>query len=243
MIRFRHQLTRKSKMCTVIRKVACLFACSATINSFAPKTKSESKFSQILASNREYSIPNQPQRFANAKIAKNTRFLDINTVYDPSFLKDKTVLVTGGARGLGRAITDELTKQGANVIITTRARVDVPGVSQVVDGVEVTDDNCGEVLASKLNGRKIDILINNAGYFYEPVEKLDSLNFKEELKMIDICAIGPLRVTSGLFNAGLLAPGCKIAMITSQGPIVLPFFITMPDERVINVLLLITMCY
>lgn len=35
--------------------------------------------------------------------------------------------------------------------------------------------------------------------------------------MIDICAVGPLRITSGLFNAGLLSPGSKVAMITSQG--------------------------
>ena len=73
------------------------------------------------------------------------------------------------------------------------------------------------MLANKLNGKKIDILINNAGYFYEPVEKIDSLNFKEELKMIDICAVGPLRITSALYNAGLLSPNAKIAMITSQG--------------------------
>lgn len=60
-------------------------------------------------------------------------------------------------------------------------------------------------------------LINNAGYFYEPVEKIDSLNFKEELKMIDICALGPLRVTAALYNGGLLKPGeSKVAVITSQ---------------------------
>lgn len=41
------------------------------------------------------------------------------------------------------------------------------------------DNKCGEKLAAALKGRKIDILINNAGYFYEPVEKVDSLNFDE----------------------------------------------------------------
>lgn len=41
------------------------------------------------------------------------------------------------------------------------------------------DNKCGDKLAQALNGKKIDILINNAGYFYEPVEKIDSLNFEE----------------------------------------------------------------
>lgn len=34
--------------------------------------------------------------------------------------------------------------------------------------------------------------------------------------MIDICAIGPLRVTSGLYNAGLLQSGAKVNLRTHQ---------------------------
>lgn len=30
--------------------------------------------------------------------------------------------------------------------------------------------------------------------------------------MIDICALGPLRVSSGLFNAGLLKSGAKVSL-------------------------------
>lgn len=63
----------------------------------------------------------------------------------------------------------------------------------------------------------VDILINNAGYFYEPLETISTLNFEEEMKMIEICAVGPLRVSAALYNAGLLNENAKIAMITSQG--------------------------
>jgi hypothetical protein len=51
----------------------------------------------------------------------------------------------------------------------------------------------------------------------EPVEKIDSLDFAEELKMINICALGPMRVSSSLVTGGLLKEGSKIIMITSQG--------------------------
>lgn len=61
------------------------------------------------------------------------------------------------------------------------------------------------------------MLVNNAGYFYEPLETIDSMNFEEQMKQIDICAVGPLRVTGAVFNAGLLKSGSKVAMITSQG--------------------------
>lgn len=43
------------------------------------------------------------------------------------------------------------------------------------------------------------------------------MNFFEQIKTIDICACGPLRISAGFFNAGLLKEGSKIATITSQG--------------------------
>lgn len=49
------------------------------------------------------------------------------------------------------------------------------------------------------------------------LETLDNLNFKEQLKTIDICALGPLRVTASLLHGGLLKEGSKVIMITSQG--------------------------
>jgi hypothetical protein len=48
-----------------------------------------------MTQNAKYSIPNQPQRFANAKADGNKRYLDIDSVYNPAYLKGKTVLVTG----------------------------------------------------------------------------------------------------------------------------------------------------
>lgn len=122
--------------------------------------------------------------------------------------------MTGGNRGIGLAITEELVRQGAEVIVTTRAPQDIPGVSKVISGIEMQDNDCGTKLVNGLGEKKIDIIINNAGYFYEPVEKLDSLNFAEELKMIDICAVGPLRVTSALVNAGLVPSGIRFIAYT-----------------------------
>ena len=51
----------------------------------------------------------------------------------------------------------------------------------------------------------------------EELETLDNLNFPEQIKTIDICACGPLRVSASLINGGLLTEGSKIIMITSQG--------------------------
>jgi NAD(P)-dependent dehydrogenase (short-subunit alcohol dehydrogenase family) len=39
--------------------------------------------------------------------------LNIDSVYNPAYLKSKTVLVTGGNRGIGLALAKELKSQGS----------------------------------------------------------------------------------------------------------------------------------
>lgn len=164
-----------------------------------------------------YSLADQVARFSRAKEEKNERYLDISSVYDGSYLKGKRVLVTGGNRGLGFAIVKELVAQGAEVIVTvrgSRGELDSAGVAQVVEGVDVQDTASIKKMAEAITS-PIDICINNAGYFMEEAETLTSLDDKEELKQIDICALGPLRVSSALYAAGLLKGG-KVVIISSQ---------------------------
>ena len=74
-------------------------------------------------------------------------------------------------------------------------------------------DEAQDGIAGKMTGGPIDILINNAVYLYEPEENIDSVN-KEDWKMVDICVLGPLRVSSNLVNAGLSEEESRVAMIT-----------------------------
>ena len=178
------------------------------------------RLAMVDSSKERYSIPDQPARFARAKAQQNQRYLDIASVYNPEFLKGKRVAITGANRGIGLALAEELVQRGGKLVAICRSsspQLDALNPEEVILGVDVTSDQDCATVASKIKGGPIDILINNAGYFYEPVEKIDSLNFAEELKMIDICALGPLRITSNLFNHGLLKLGSSVVMITSQG--------------------------
>jgi len=107
---------------------------------------------------------------------------------------------------------------GAEVLVICRSG-SVEGAT-VYAGVDVTDAAACKKASEQMvaDGGPVDVLINNAGYFYEPNEKVtsDSLNFEEQLKQIDICAVGPLRVSNALFQAGGLRKDSKIAIITSQ---------------------------
>jgi NAD(P)-dependent dehydrogenase (short-subunit alcohol dehydrogenase family) len=83
---------------------------------------------------------------------------------------------------------------------------------EVLDGVDVTSDKSVNIMADKLKGRRLDILINNAGLLAS--ESLTDLDFASIQRQMDVNAYGPLRVTHKL--SALLGPGSKVALITSR---------------------------
>jgi len=176
----------------------------------------------LFAGSSDYSIADQQARFAQAKAEKDERYLEIEKVFDGAYLAGKKVVVTGGNRGLGFEITKRAKDCGADVSITCRsAGADFPKEDvKAYEGVDVTELPSVEAFAKTFveDQGAVDVLINNAGYFYGPEEKVldDTLNFEEEIKQIDVCALGPLRVTSELLKAGALKEGAKVVIITSQ---------------------------
>merc|ERR1740121_89687 len=173
--------------------------------------------SRAVAAER-YSLADQVARFARAKEEKNERYLDITTVYDGSCFKGKRVLVTGCTRGLGFQLAQELAAKGAEVVAAVRrtsAELDAAGAAQIIEGVDVMDSASCKAMSDKIE-KPIDIVINNAGYFMEASETIETMNFEEQLKQINICGVGPLRISSELFKAGHLQKGSKVIIISSQ---------------------------
>jgi hypothetical protein len=151
--------------------------------SLARKIRCKSGCGDDGASPSRYTIANQPARFARDKAANNVRVLDIDKVFEPQHLRGKTILVTGGNRGIGLALSEAASACGARVFATCRTTNEklsaIPNCT-AIEGVDVTSDASMETLVAALEGVTIDVLINNAGYFYRNVEKLDSLNYAEE---------------------------------------------------------------
>ena len=90
-------------------------------------------------------------------------------------MKGKTAIVTGGSRGIGRAICLELARRGANVVFSyagntvaaedTLAQLQALGIKTFALQGDVTDAQAAKVLvdtAVKEMG-SLDILVNNAG--------------------------------------------------------------------------------
>ena len=167
-----------------------------------------------------HSLADQVARFAQAKAEKNERYLDIASVYDGAYLKGKRVVVTGGNRGLGLEISKAAKDAGADVSVLCRSHgAELDGLFTFYDGVDVTDEAAIAAAAAKIAAAgPVDVLVNNAGYFYGPRESVleGSMNYAEQLKQLDICALGPLRVSAALHSAGALKEGSTCAIITSQ---------------------------
>ena len=175
-----------------------------------------------MAAERTHSLPDQIARFARAKEEKNERYLNIDSVYDGAGLKGKRMLVTGGNRGLGLKIVQQAVADGAHVVVVGRKssdELDALGSSvTVITGVDMCDDAAVKALPDRV-GAPVDYVINNAGYFPGTAEgeTLASMDFPEQLKQIDVCAVGPLRISSALYNAGKVSKdGGKIIIVTSQ---------------------------
>jgi 3-oxoacyl-[acyl-carrier protein] reductase len=115
-------------------------------------------------------------------------------------LDGKSAIVTGSARGIGRATAELLASQGAQVLINDldgdvaeQAAGEIQGETAVFAG-DLTKGDAPEQLVQKAvdSFGKIDILVNNAGYTLDaPVHKMTDEHFQA---MLDIHTVVPFRV-------------------------------------------------
>ena len=88
-------------------------------------------------------------------------------------LKDKTVIVTGGAKGIGKAIALKFAEKGANIVLNYRSTVpeelvseiEGKGVKCLLYKADVSDFNEAKALIDTAVSefKTIDVLVNNAG--------------------------------------------------------------------------------
>jgi 3-oxoacyl-[acyl-carrier protein] reductase len=115
-------------------------------------------------------------------------------------LDGKVAIVTGSARGIGRATAELLSEQGAKVLINDldgdvaeQTASELQGDTLVFGG-DLTKPGVPDELVQKVIDEwgHIDILVNNAGYTLDaPIHKMSDEWFQ---RMIDIHSIVPFRM-------------------------------------------------
>jgi NAD(P)-dependent dehydrogenase (short-subunit alcohol dehydrogenase family) len=149
--------------------------------------------------------------------------------YDRFDLTGRVALITGGTRGLGRAIIHTLAGAGADIVVSSRkqdacdeAATEVRSIGRRALGyachVGQWDDIGGLVDAAYAEFGRIDILVNNAGI--APTYP-DPRGVTEELwdKVIAVNLKGPFRLTALVGGRMAEAGGGTIVNITSIGSV------------------------
>jgi 3-oxoacyl-[acyl-carrier protein] reductase len=115
-------------------------------------------------------------------------------------LDDKVAIVTGSARGIGKATAELLSEHGAKVVVND---LDGDVAKETADGIagetavyagDLTAEGAPEALVQTALDAwgKIDIVVNNAGYTLDaPIHKMSDDWFQ---KMLDIHLVVPFRV-------------------------------------------------
>jgi gluconate 5-dehydrogenase len=121
-------------------------------------------------------------------------------------LKDKVVHISGGSRGIGRAIAEAFQAAGAQVVISARSEQPLKAsgldyeVCDIADAAQI--ERCVQSIEKRF--RRIDVLCNAAGVNFRhaaetfPVEKLDevlAINVRGTFLMARAC--GRLMVAQG----------------------------------------------
>jgi short-subunit dehydrogenase len=134
-------------------------------------------------------------------------------------IEDKTVLVTGANRGIGRAIAQALEHEGAHVLAGVRrldANHDV-GPTDRLRAVEIDLSSRGSVEESvrALGRTRVDILVNNAGEFEGGL--LEDHEIGRIYELVQSSFTGPIHLTR-LLLPGMLEHGC--GKIVNNGSII-----------------------
>lgn len=140
-------------------------------------------------------------------------------------LSNKTALVTGASRGIGRAIARRLADDGAHVFVHYNrsaaeadelvAQIEKDGGSAETVAANLEDvESVNRLIAdikSRLGDRKLDILVNNAGILdYHSLGNAD-VSALDRLLAVNVRA--PYQVTSGLVDS--LANDARVLFTSS----------------------------
>src|SRR6187431_2246325 len=127
----------------------------------------------------------------------------------------KRVMITGGNRGIGRALVEEFSRQGWEVCATARrpeGLANLTGITPLT--LDVCDDDSVIAARDALGWDRLDLLINNAAIF--PGEG------NEDFAAIDLAWF------RDAFDCNVLGPARMIRAF-------LPLLKNSPDARVVNI--------
>lgn len=161
-------------------------------------------------------------------MASDTPTIDLGALHD---LTGKVAVVTGGSRGIGRAIAQVLAEAGADVVVASRK---LDACEAAAEEIQKTTGrravaiachvgkwaDCDHLIDETLQGLgRIDVLVNNAGM--SPLyERLDAVSEELYDKTLAVNLKGPFRLGVRAGSHMAAADGGSIINIGTVGSLV-----------------------
>jgi NAD(P)-dependent dehydrogenase (short-subunit alcohol dehydrogenase family) len=149
-------------------------------------------------------------------------------------LKGKVAIVTGGARGLGKAYALGLSDEGAQIVVTdildatqVKREIEERGGEAIALYADVSEEDSVTEVARKTIERfgKIDILVNNAGIFADVNKKpFYEISLKEWEKIVKVNLTGTFLCCKAVYPQMKKQGKGKIVNVSSS-----TFFIGIPN--------------
>lgn len=135
-------------------------------------------------------------------------------------MTQRTWLITGASRGLGRALAVEALATGARVIATVRGSHDLPS-HECLDVIALdvrSHDDCQRAAdyAMEMTGR-IDVLINNAGFGL--IGAIEEVSEGEAREITDTDLLGALWLTQAVLRPMRAQRSGHIIQISTVGAV------------------------
>jgi 2-dehydro-3-deoxy-L-rhamnonate dehydrogenase (NAD+) len=128
-------------------------------------------------------------------------------------LAGKSALVTGGAKGIGRATAELLLANGCDVLIWDASAAEVPGAKSI--RVDIAQANeVADAVATLPAGRRIDILVNDAGHLgrLTPFMAHAASDWRQ---ILEVNLVGTMQVTQALLPILVRQGGGRIVNFAS----------------------------
>ena len=149
-------------------------------------------------------------------------------------LAGRTALITGGARGIGRAVALRFAQEGARVIVNHHAdganvdatlaelRAAAPGLAHAAVKADVGDAASVAAMFARVlaDGARLDILVNNAGILSEsPSEAFDDAAL---VRILSVNLLGAARCAKAALAHFVSRPGGGCVINTSSVHEIIP---------------------
>jgi len=128
------------------------------------------------------------------------------------------VIVTGANRGIGLELVRQLLAQGHKVEAACRHPDDAKELRATgarVHAVDIIDGKSIAAFVRVLDGTPIDLLINNAGVYGNPRQRLQDFDYAAATHAFETNALGALRLSQAFLPHLRRGTGKKLAHISS----------------------------